>query len=134
MTKTAGRGTTVSIDGNVIGTGLVQTVGAFGKSMSTDDVTAIDSVAEERAPALDSWGASNVSAFWNKMDAALIAAQAARDDAAAVPVVLTFGDGSTQTVNCLVTKCERQQATRTNHLMLTIELMPVGAVTEAAGA
>lgn len=135
MSKTAGKGTTVSVDiastATPVGAGLVQSIDPFKYNMATDDVTAIDSTVEERASSLGSWQPAQIVAFWDKSDAALGAMQSAREADAAKEYVITCADGSTQTADCLVTKFERQQAQRRGRLMVNIELTPVGDVTEA---
>ena len=133
MAKSTGKGTTVSWDGTAIGANLVVDVQPFQKTVSTDDITAIDSDYEARAGSLPSWGPARVTAFWDKSDPSLAALQAA-GETTEESVVITFPDSSTQTATCIVTQFQRQPASRRGRLQVVIELTPTGSVTEATGA
>ena len=128
---TAGRGSTIAIEGTALGE--VRSIGLFTRTMSTTDTTLIGSTAERRAAELDSWNPITVEAWWLKTDAAQGTLQAARDNGATVTVLITNGDGSTQTAECWVTRFDRGQADRRNRLPLTIELTPEEDVTESDG-
>lgn len=132
MSKTAGKGTTVSVEGTAIGAKLIVDVTPFQKTVNKDEVTAIDSAVEERAGSLPSWGDATVTGYWDKSDAATGTLQAAGEDDTPT-ILITFADGSTQTADCIV-DFKRQQASRRGRLQWNATLSPVGDVTEADGA
>lgn len=133
MAKTVGKGTTLSFGATSIGSGLLIEVTPFSRTIATDDITAIDSDAEERGGSLPSWGALSGRMFWDKADPAQIAMKAAGETTES-EVIHTRPDGSTQTATCIVTSFEPSPASRTGRLEVTFELTPTGAVTEAAGS
>jgi hypothetical protein len=133
MAKTAGKGTTVSIDATAIGAGLVIEVTPFRRTQATDDITAIDSAAESRAGSLPSFGPASVRMFWDKSDAAQDDLKGATEDTE-FAVVITYPDGATETANCILTDLGISSAARTGRLEITAELTPTGAVTYADGA
>ena len=132
MAKTAGKGTTVSVEATAIGAELVVDVQPFQKTVNKDDITAIDSTVEKRAGSLPSWGEARVTGWWDKSDTAIGTLQAA-GEADEPTILITFADGSTQTADCIV-DFQRQTASRRGRLQWIAVLTPVGDVTESDGA
>lgn len=133
MAKSAGKGTTLSVSATAIGAGLLISLEPAELTQATDDITAIDSDYETRASSLPSWGPINGEAFWDKTDVALGTLQAWREGDAALAIVGTFPDNSTQTASCLVTRFKRNTAQRRGRLTVSFTLTPVDEVTEADG-
>lgn len=132
MAKTVGKGTTVSISATAIGANLVIEVTPFARTINTDDITAIDSTAEERGGSLPSFGPASVRMYWDKSDTAQDTLKTA-GETTELAVVITYPDGATETATCIVTSLTRSAASRRGRLEITAELTPVGAVTFADG-
>lgn len=136
MAKAVGKGTTVTITGGgiavatAIGANLVVDVQPFQKTVNTDDITAIDSAAEERGGSLPSWSAARITVYWDTTDAVIAELQGA-GETNTYTALLTFADASTQSATAIVTQFQRQTASRRGRLQVVIELTPTGAVTEA---
>ena len=136
MSKTVGKGTTVTITGGgvasatAIGANLVVDVTPFPLTINTDDITAIDSAAEERAGSLPSWGPARVTCWWDKTDA-VIAELIGAGETDTYTVLITRADTSTQSATCVVTSVAPQQASRRGRLQVQFEFTPTGAVTLA---
>lgn len=134
MAKAVGKGTTLSVSATAIGANLLISLEPAELTHATDDITAIDSDYEESAASLPTWGNISGEAYWDKSDTALGTLQAWREGDAALAIVATFSDGSTQTANCSVVRFKRNTASRRGRLTVNFELKPVGDVTEADGA
>lgn len=133
MAKTVGKGSTLSFGGTAVGAKLLIEVTPFQRTINTDDITAIDSDAEERGGSLPSWGPLSGRMYWDKSDSAQVAMKAA-GETTETEVIHTRPDGSTQTATCIVTGFNPAPGSRRGRLEVTFELTPVGAVVEAAGA
>ena len=130
MGKTVGKGTTFKFGGTAMGAGLLISAQPFKRTINTDDITAIDSAAEERGGSLPSWGPARVRFYWDISDAVQDALKAA-GETTETAVIITRPDGSTQTATCIVTDLDCEEHTRRGRVVGTAELTPIGAVTLA---
>src|SRR5690606_2694122 len=111
-----------SVSATAIGANLLISLEPAELTHATDDVTAIDSDYETSGDSIGTWGPINGEAYWDKSDAALGTLQDWREGDAALAIIATFSDGSTQTTTCWVTRFKRNTAQRRGRLTVSFSL------------